>query len=124
MLIIEILRKLANKLNGKINEVHLLPDGHGFATMSYPLPKDHWIYRDEFEPPPMPFRMGTDNPERKIWRGRVWEAGQYAVRGATMNGTEMDFDPDALLQNLVVGMLGYNTPNGLSKDDWANPQTK
>jgi hypothetical protein len=34
-------------------------------------------------------------------------AGKYAVRCATMNGKEMDFDPDALLQNLVVGFLGY-----------------
>ena len=39
-----------------------------------------------------------------------------------MNGKEMDFDPGALLQNLVVGMLGYWTENGLSSDEWANPK--
>ena len=49
-------------------------------------------------------------------------AGKYAVRCATMNGKEMDFDPDALLQNLVVGFLGYFTEDGLDhEDDWANP---
>lgn len=48
-------------------------------------------------------------------------AGKYAVRCATMNGAEEDFDPDALLQNLSVGFLGYATENGLSKDEWANP---
>lgn len=31
-------------------------------------------------------------------------------------------DPDALLQNLVVGFLGYWTNDGLSSDEWANPK--
>ncbi len=31
---------------------------------------------------------------------------------ATMKGKEQDFDPDALIQNLIVGMLGYHTPTG------------
>lgn len=53
---------------------------------------------------------------------RIRDAGRYAVKCATMNGTEMDFDPDALLQNLVVGMLGYWTDNGLTDDEWANPE--
>jgi hypothetical protein len=65
--------------------------------------------------------MGTDNPEREKWKNMLKEAGRYAIRTATMNGKEMDFDPDALVQNLVTGMLGYNTPDGLSEDDWANP---
>jgi hypothetical protein len=38
-----------------------------------------------------------------------------------MHGQEMDFDPDALCQNLVVGLLGYHTPDGLTSDTWANP---
>jgi hypothetical protein len=54
---------------------------------------------------------------------KVKAAGRYAVRCATMNGKEMDFDPDALIQNLLVGMLGYWTDNGLSSDEWANPRT-
>ena len=55
---------------------------------------------------------------------RVRAAGKYAVRCATMNGKEMDFDPDALLQNLVTGFLGYHTENGLSDDEDANPEPR
>ncbi len=103
--------------------ITVLPDGSAFCTASFPLPKDHWLYAetDEYEPPPMPFRRGTDDSERKDWEAKVRAAGRYAVRSATMNGKEKDFDPDALVQNLVVAMLGYHTPDGLSKDGWANP---
>ena len=40
-----------------------------------------------------------------------------------MCGKEDDFDPDALVQNMITGLLGYHTPSGLSEmgDDWANP---
>jgi hypothetical protein len=58
---------------------------------------------------------------REEFAAKIREAGRYAVRSATMNGKDMDFDPDALVQNLVVGMLGYWTNDGLSSDDWANP---
>lgn len=97
--------------------------------------------------PPMPFRMGSESRSsiliqsreavetgsflglaqrtfmsRDDFADRIRAAGKYAVRCATMNGKEMDFDPDAMLQNLVVGMLGYWTPDGLSSDEWANPK--
>lgn len=43
-----------------------------------------------------------------------------------MNGSEMDFDPDALLDNLVVGFLGYWTRDGftgIAEDAvWCDPQ--
>ena len=55
----------------------------------------------------MPLRMGTDNPERQAMNQKVWAAAKYAVRSATMNGKEPDFDPDALCQNMVVGLLGF-----------------
>lgn len=122
---------------------------HSFGTMSMPLRKDHWIYQkgaDGFSfPPPMPLRMGAgeeiridvaEHPSDPEWvpneiefrltRQQMAEmiraAGKYAVRSATMHGEEMDFDPDALLQNLVCGFLGYWTADGLSGDDWANPK--
>lgn len=120
----EVLNQIADATGGKIEEVGILPDNSGFAVMSMPLPADHWLTKDpdSFNVPPMPFRMGTDNPDRKIWVERLWAAGRYAVRCATMNGKEDDFDPDALVQNLIIGMLGYYTPDGLSHaDDWANP---
>jgi hypothetical protein len=66
--------------------------------------------------------MGTDDPRRTEWKNAIRDAGKYAVRCATMNGADNDFDPDALVQNLVVGMIGYFTPDGFSSDAWANPE--
>lgn len=141
----EFLTNLADSVGGKITEVGgPLPDGSGFAIMSMPLKKDHWIYKkadDGFNVPPMPFRMGGEHHAvlsitpclgfpydrhlsmtKKEFADKVREAGRYAVKCATMDGKEMDFDPDALIQNLIVGMLGYHTDTGLSDDEWANPK--
>jgi hypothetical protein len=134
----KILKELADTVGGEITYVSgLLSDGSGFATMSMPLRKDHWIYDrgpEKFNVPPMVFRMGARQKARLLigsklvtmdkeaFRQRIREAGKYAVRSATMNGEEMDFDPDALLQNLVIGFLGYFTESGLSEDEWANPK--
>src|SRR5207253_103206 len=93
----------------------------GFATLSLPLPTNHWLTRPGNNVPPMVFRKGTDDPERKEWVEKIRAAGRYAVRSATMNGADEGFDPDALVQNLVVGVLGYFTPDGLSSDADANP---
>ena len=118
---LEFLKQLANGAGGKIEEIGILPDDSGFAIMSMPLPKDHWIYQtDEYGgtgEPPMPMRMGTENPERNKMVDMLREAGKHAVKSSTSCGKEMDFDPDALLQNLIVGMLGYLTTDGLSELD-------
>lgn len=117
-------KKMIEDCGGTINEIGALPDGSGFATASFPLPEKHWIYGDgAYNTPPMPFRMGTDDPRREEFVKAVWAASKHAVRAATMDGKEMDFDPDALCQNMVVGLLGYFTPDGLDgSDDWANPK--
>jgi len=115
-----ILNELARACGGEITEVSgPLPDGSGYALMSMPLPKDHWQIKDPdaFNDPPMPMRMGVDNSIRKELTKALIEAGRYAVRSATDNGKIVDFDPDALLQNLVVGMFGYHTYDGLSHVD-------
>ena len=61
----DVLKEIASACDGKINEVGILPDGSGFATMSMPLCPDHWIYGKEFngeyEAPPMVFRMGAES---------------------------------------------------------------
>lgn len=62
----------------------------------------------------MPMRIGTNDPRRAEMKEMLQKAGRYAVRSATANGELDDFDPDALIQNLIVGMLGYNTLDGLS----------
>ena len=95
-----------------------LPDGSGFMTGSMALPKDHWIYGDEegSGQPPMPMRMGTVSPFRPVFEKAVREAARYAVRASTRCGTEESFDPDALVTNMLIGLFGYRTEDGLSGD--------
>lgn len=69
----------------------------------------------------MPLRLGTDDPRHEKFVQAIWAAAKYAVRAATMKGREEDFDPDALCQNMVVGLIGYHTPDGLTCEDWDNP---
>lgn len=102
-----------------------LPDESGVMTGSFELPKDHWIYGaagDGTGEPPMPMRMGLVSPFRNIFRKAIRDAGKYAVRASTACGTDPDFDPDAILNNLVVGLLGYNTQDGLSGDVLDQPE--
>lgn len=133
--------QIAEAVGGTIQEAGVLPDGSGFAIMPMPLPKDHWSTQksDDYEPPPMKFRMGTrehavvaifpnagypdrmQHLEREQMAAIIRAAGKYAYRACTMQGRATDIDPDALLQNLVVAMLGYWTADGRSSDDWANP---
>lgn len=101
---------------GEVAEpVTVLPDGSAFMVASFPLPDDHWLYSPEHEDPPAGLLIGTDDPHRKELVEHVRAAARYAVRAATMNGKELDFDPDALVQNMVVGLLGLFTPDGTDK---------
>lgn len=90
------------------DEVTVLPDGSAFVMASWPLPKDHWLYaprgewdntRGEYAECPAPI---LTNAQRQI----VAAAARYAIRGATMCGQEQDFDPDALVQNMVYALCG------------------
>ncbi len=98
-----------------------MPDGSGFFIGSMPLPKDHWSMVDGENIPPMPMRITGRDPRYRSFKDAVRAAARYAVRTSTMNGREMDFDPDALCQNMVVGLLGYNTESGLSGESFGNP---
>lgn len=91
-----------------MDDVTVLPDGSAFAVGSLPLPKDHWLFaplaewdsaRDDFVDTPQPI-LGDAQREA------VAAALRYAIRGATMRGQEMDFDPDALVQNAVYALCG------------------
>ena len=90
-----------------MSEPAILPDGSGFGTMSFPLPKDHWIYKEReyedgaIEPNDLPAPILTHS-----FRRQVIAAIRYAVRGATNCGKEDDFDPDALVQNAVYALCG------------------
>lgn len=91
-----------------MNDVTVLPDGSAFAVMSLPLPKDHWLFaprgewdneRDDFAETPHPILTHDQ-------RAAVIAAARYAIRGATMCGQEMDFDPDALVLNMAYALCG------------------
>jgi len=88
-----------------------LPDGSGAFVASWPLPKTHWIYAEHDNVAPAFMRIGVGEKRNELAH-QIASAARYAIRGATMNGTEMDFDPDALVQNLVVGLLGPWTEDG------------
>ncbi len=86
-----------------------LPDGSCVSTASLPLPSDHWLYA--------PNTAGWDHERDcpldtplpvlgEIHRVAVRNAVRWAVRGATVRGAEMDFDPDALVQNVVYALCG------------------
>lgn len=118
-------QELIESAGGKVKEIGQLPDGSGFMTASFPLPKDHWLYAKDadgfYSAPPMPFRMGTDDVRHQEFCAMVTAAARHAVRASTMGGQESDFDPDAMVQNFIVGMLGYHTPDGLSGESFGNP---
>lgn len=133
----DAVKEIAKATGGEIKEMGRLPDGSGFAVVSMPLPKDHWIYRDneQFHTPPMPFRMGSKETfvcwvrpgfrikalNKEEMADRIRMATKYAIRASTMSGKDMDFDPDAMVQNMINGMLGYWTKDGLSSEEFANP---
>lgn len=89
------------------SHVTVLPDGSAYGVMSFPLPEDHWLYAPReysegaYEPQELPQPILTH-----ALRAQVVAAIRYAVRGATMCGTEADFDPDALVQNAVYALCG------------------
>ena len=93
--------------------VTVLPDGSAFFTASFPLPAEHWLYapqceqwdneRDTSADTPIPI---IGNEQRKA----VLTAMRWAIRGATMNGKEMDFDPDALALNAAYALCGPCIP--------------
>lgn len=111
------LKEIARACDGEIKEIMLFPGGHGCATMEIPLRKDHWIYTERLGlEPPMPFKMGISDL-RDVVAEKIREAGKYALLASSYTAAEVGFDPDAFLQNLVVGLLGYWTDDGLSKLD-------
>jgi len=88
----------------KITSAIKTPDGISFVA-SFPLPKSHWIYEEHGEPPSP---LKTDSIETRMWLESVFkEAVKYAIQASTMSGKEMDFDPDAMVQNFMVALFGY-----------------
>lgn len=98
----------SNGSPGGAGGVTVLPDGSAFSVVSFPLPKDHWLYaplaawdseRDDMADTPHPI---LTNAQREA----VVAAARYAIRGATMRGQKPDFDPDALVLNFCYALCG------------------
>lgn len=112
----EQVTELIEQSGGTVQEIGgPLPDGSGYATASFPLPPTHWLFEDKENVPPMSLRVGV-GAERSVLAAQIREAARYAIRASTRNGKETDFDPDALVQNMIVGLLGYWTADGLRSD--------
>jgi hypothetical protein len=117
------LRGLVESAGGTLGEVvGPFPDGSGVATGSFSLPDGHWYTAEGRNVPPMPLRCGEgEGVLRRELEEACRAAARYALRASTMNGWEESFDPDAVVQNFVVGMLGYHTGDGLSSEASQNP---
>ena len=90
----------------------ILPDGSAFGVISFPLPKNHWLYApreyasdEAIDPIDLPAPILTHEQ-----RDGVVAALRYAVRASTNCGKEDDFDPDAMVQNAVYALCGPYTP--------------
>lgn len=82
-----------------------LPDGSGTMMASYPLPAEHWLYDKSENTRPAPYLEGDPSA-----CAAVVAAARYAIRGATMCGALRDFDPDALVQNMVCALTRNGSP--------------
>lgn len=107
----KIVEELAQALGGKVEWQMELPDGSGCAVVSMPLPDGHWLTVPVRTYPPMPWRVGQGGV-RDTLVAEILPAARYAIRASTMNGQEVNFDPDAIVQNFIIGMLGYWTEDG------------
>jgi hypothetical protein len=88
------------RLRSKVAPHHRVSVPSGLVV-DLPLPEDHWLYEPRKEP-------SATLKGMQIYRPYVVEAAKYAIKAATDNGKDVDFDPDALIQNLLVGLFGYN----------------
>lgn len=92
--------------------ITLLPDGSALGFISYPLPKDHWLYApreyegDSLDPKELPEPI----LDRADHADAVTAAIRYAIRAATDCGRADDFDPDALVQNALYALCGPALP--------------
>lgn len=114
---IELIEDLADATGGAVTGVTALPDGTGFATLSTPLREDHWLYETDAlapgysGPSPMPMAGSCHDPLRLILQDHLQVAARYGVRSATSCGREDDFDPDALVRQVEIGLFGYYGKN-------------
>lgn len=81
-------------------------------TLSLPVPNDHWSKAPRASEPPMLLCMGVGDPRRAEIEEAVKQAARYALKTAERHGMTGDFDWDAFVGNVIVGVVGYYTENG------------
>lgn len=88
---------------------------HAFATASFPLPSDHWIYKN----PVRPAAIGGDHSElTRAFRMQVREALKYTIQVCTSRGKDPDFDPDAMWMTLDTTLFGdFDVPSHLTQQE-------
>lgn len=114
----ETIKEVLEVLNA--GPITVLPDRSAFCTGSLPLPQNHWLYdQDNHGVSPAPFRIGINDPlqNRDEWAEKIRTAARWAIQASTVCGKDPDFDPDAMVQNFVVGMIGYWTQNGFLEEE-------
>ncbi len=79
------------------------------------LPAGHWLHEAAGKPP-MGSRLGTDNAVYEERTKKLIRAGMYALR-VSLEHSSQGIDPDDLILNLVIGLHGYATPDGLPVAD-------
>jgi hypothetical protein len=70
------------------------------------LADDHWLTQPGDNVPPAPVLKATSDKKRAELVTAIREAGMFALRTVSENGRVAAFDPDALLQNLALALLG------------------
>lgn len=72
------------------------------------LSDGHWLTQPGDDVAPAPVLKASTDKKRAELVTAIREAGMYALRTVSENGRTAAFDPDALLQNLVVALMGLN----------------
>jgi hypothetical protein len=106
-------KRVAEFMQSK-SELHVMRDAdgkvvHAFATASFPLPSSHWIYQrdpDGFHPAQPPPLFNESARLQPKLRQQLLEAMRWAVQVSTNCGRDTDFDPDALVMNLLTACFG------------------
>jgi len=70
------------------------------------LADDHWLTQPGDNVLPAPVLKATNDKKRTELVTAIRDAGMFALRTVSENGRVATFDPDALLQNLVLALLG------------------
>ena len=95
-------KQIAEMTGGKLGEVMDYGNGEGGCVISFPLPKDHWIFSQVDNTLPVQPQEWTVPLMREYTRA----AARYAIRASIPSGVDPDFDPDAMVQNFERAMAG------------------